>query len=61
MSNIVNAKEFSGGLAKAIEYIHGVWGNDSNYNFYCDVIENSSLKALPQFYLMLKKDKIIKG
>ncbi|PRX29335.1 acetyltransferase (GNAT) family protein [Orenia metallireducens] len=61
MIDIVNVKEFSGDLTKAIQYIHGVWGDDSNYNFYQDAIENSSLpdKALPQFYLMLKEDKII--
>jgi len=61
MMQIVNVKDYSRGLDKATEYIHGVWGNENNYSFYYDAIKNSSLpgKPLPQFYLLIKNDEII--
>ena len=61
MIKIVDVKEYSGGLKAGIDYIHGCWGNDNNYAFYEDAIKNSSLpgKPLPQFFLMIKDDKII--
>ena len=58
---IINVKDYSGGIEKAIEYIHGVWGSKNNYPFYSDAIKHSSLpnKPLPKFFLLLKEDKII--
>lgn len=48
-------------LERGIEYFWKQWGNESNFEFYKDCIENSisNLKSLPKFYLMLDKDKII--
>ncbi|HCF88699.1 MAG TPA: hypothetical protein DER41_01960, partial [Firmicutes bacterium] len=40
---IVNAREYQGGLDKAVDYIHGVWGSDNNYPYYSDAIYHSSL------------------
>ncbi len=61
MLEIVNVKEYSGGIDKAVNYIHGVWGNEQNYLFYKDAIYHSSLpgKTLPKFFLLLKDKKII--
>ena len=60
MIEIVNVKEYSGGLDKAIRYIHGKWGNDRNYDFYQDAILHSSEpgKSLPKFYLLLREGRI---
>ncbi|HAY35337.1 MAG TPA: GNAT family N-acetyltransferase [Ignavibacteria bacterium] len=48
-------------IEKAIEYIWGCWGKDSNYKFYRDCILNSTddKKALPKFYVYANKDEII--
>lgn len=48
-------------LENGIEYFWKQWGNESNFDFYKDCIENSisDNKPLPKFYLMLDKDKII--
>lgn len=61
MLKIVNVKEYDGGTDQAINYIHGIWGNEKNYLFYKDAIDNSSLpgKSLPQFFLLLKNNEII--
>ena len=61
MLDIINVKQFSGGIEKAIKYIHGIWGNDENYMFYHDAIVHSSdsEKMLPKFYLLLKGKEII--
>ncbi len=61
MPEIINVKDYSGGLDKAVDYIHGVWGNENKQRFYYDAIANSSLegKPLPRFYLLLDNDKII--
>lgn len=61
MVNIVNVKDYSGGLDTAVDYIHGIWGNERNHLFYKDAMYNSSLpgKALPQFFLLLKDGEII--
>ncbi len=58
---IVNAREYQGGLDKAVDYIHGVWGSDNNYPYYSDAIYHSSLaeKHLPMFFLLLKNNEII--
>lgn len=60
---VINVKDFSEGLDKAVEYIHGAWGTKDNYIFYYDAIKHSSLpeKPLPQFYLLIKDDKKIIG
>ena len=48
-------------LEKGIAYIWKQWGNESNFDFYRDCIENSVSEktALPKFYLMLENDEII--
>ena len=48
-------------LEEGITYIWKQWGNESNFNFYKDCIENSMSDnaSLPKFYLMLDRDKII--
>jgi len=61
MLEIVNVKEYSGGIDIAVNYIHGVWGCEENYPFYKDAIYHSSMpgKALPHFFLLLKESEII--
>lgn len=58
---IVNVKGYQGGLDKAVDYIHGVWGSEKNYLYYKDAIYHSSLteKPLPMFFLLLKNNEII--
>lgn len=48
-------------LERGAQYIWKQWGNESNFDFYKDCIENSisNNKSLPKFYLMLDRDKII--
>ncbi len=48
-------------LARGIEYFWKCWGNESNFIFYKDCIENSIVTKdlLPNFYLLLERDKII--
>ncbi|UOY07322.1 GNAT family N-acetyltransferase [Muricauda sp. SCSIO 64092] len=48
-------------LERGIEYFWKQWGNESNFDFYKNCIENSIAddKSLPKFYLMLDEDKII--
>lgn len=60
MIEIVNVREYSGGLDEAVKYIHSKWGNDENYDFYFDAIQHSSEpgKPLPRFFLLLKGGKI---
>ena len=61
MIKIVNVNEFSGGVEVASKYVHGKWGNQTNYLFYYDSILHSSIdsKALPRFFLLLKEKEII--
>lgn len=40
---IVNVKEYQGGLDQAVDYIHGVWRSAQNYPYYRDAIYHSSL------------------
>jgi GNAT superfamily N-acetyltransferase len=58
---LVNVKHFTGGMVKAVKYIHGKWGNPKNYEFYFDTIANSTdnAGAIPQFFVMLDKSDII--
>lgn len=57
---IVNVKDYEGGLDRAVAYIHGKWGRPENYNFYYDAIAHSSEdgKPLPRFYLLLRGTEI---
>ncbi len=61
MYQIINVKDYSGGLEKAARYIHGKWGNDTNYLFYRDAMANSSNseQGLPRFYLLTKNNDIV--
>jgi GNAT superfamily N-acetyltransferase len=61
MQTIINVKDYSQGIDKALNYIHGIWGNESNFNFYKDAIVHSALpgKPLPQFFLLLKNNEPI--
>ena len=58
---IVNVREYPGGLDKAVDYIHGVWGSEKNYPYYRDAIYHSSLteKHLPMFFLLIRNNEII--
>jgi GNAT superfamily N-acetyltransferase len=48
-------------LEKGIDFFWRNWGNESNFDFYKDCIENSLSedKSLPKFYIMLDNDEII--
>lgn len=48
-------------LNHGINYFWKCWGNDSNYKFYKDCIENSlnSKNALPKFYLALTENEVV--
>lgn len=48
-------------LNDGIEYFWNCWGNDSNYQFYKNCIENSldNQNPLPKFYLGLIENKIV--
>lgn len=48
-------------LEKGIHYFWKCWGNDSNYKFYKDCIENSldHKSALPKFYLALMENEVV--
>lgn len=60
MLELINVKEYSEGIDKAIEYIHGAWGSEENFVFYKDAIYHSySEGKIPQFFLLLKDEKII--
>jgi len=61
MHTIINVKDFSGGLDKAVAYIHSKWGSKENYTFYYDAIAHSSEqgKPLPRFYLLLKENSMV--
>ncbi|WP_298511620.1 GNAT family N-acetyltransferase [uncultured Kordia sp.] len=48
-------------LEKGIAYFWKQWGNDSNFDFYRDCIENSVSddNALPKFYVLLDHNEIV--
>ena len=48
-------------LHKGITYFWNCWGNDSNYQFYKNCIENSldDKNSLPKFYLALIENEIV--
>ena len=58
---IVNVKDFRGGIETGAKYIHSKWGNEKNYVFYLDSIRHSSdmSTGLPRFYLMLKENEVV--
>ncbi len=57
---LINVKDFKGGIEKGAKYIHSKWGNKENYIFYLDCIKHSSNEptGLPRFFLMLKENEI---
>jgi GNAT superfamily N-acetyltransferase len=57
---IINVWDYSAGMDAAVKYIHGLWGNAANYNFYYDAISHSSNtgQGLPRFYLLMDEDII---
>ncbi|WP_425449081.1 GNAT family N-acetyltransferase [Dethiothermospora halolimnae] len=61
MLEIKSVKDNGVNIKGAINYIHGAWGSEDSYKFYSDAIKHSSKdgKSLPQFYVMLKDNKII--
>lgn len=61
MEEIINVRDYAGGLVEASRYIHSIWGRPDNFEFYRDCIEHSSLdtNSIPRFYLMLDQDRII--
>ena len=60
MLQIVNVRDFEGGLDRAAAYFHEAWSGITK-TFYLDAIRHSSLegKPLPRFYLLLKDGSII--
>ena len=48
-------------MKDAVNYFWNCWGNERNFPFYKDCIENSihNPKDVPNFYLALHEDKII--
>lgn len=48
-------------LEKGVNYFWKCWGNDSNFDFYNDCIQNSLSNeiSLPKFYLLLNGQDII--
>ncbi len=56
---IVKMHDHSGGLNEAIAYYHRKWGRGNNLNFFGDAIRHSDYSNLPQFFVMLKHDKIV--
>ncbi|BBE16680.1 acetyltransferase, family [Aquipluma nitroreducens] len=48
-------------LLDGITYFWNCWGNDSNYKFYKNCIENSlnDKNSLPKFYLALLENEIV--
>ncbi len=62
MVEIVNVKEFSGGIEKAARYIHGKWeDSEGNLPFYYDCFLHSSKpeKPLPKFFVLIKEKRIV--
>ena len=55
MPEIINVRDYSGGLEAAARFFHAAWSG-IDYRFYRDAIEHSSLdgSSLPRFYLLLK-------
>lgn len=58
---IMSMKKHPGGLEEAIAYYHSKWGRKDNYPFIEDAIchSGSCFGEIPQFYVLLKGEKII--
>ncbi len=56
---VINVRNFDSGIEEGIKYIHSIWGNEKNYNYYYDAIINSKEGQIPQFCLLLDDEKII--
>jgi N-acetylglutamate synthase-like GNAT family acetyltransferase len=56
---IIRMHEHPGGLDEAIAYYHSKWGREGNYPFIDDAIKHSNYDDLPQFFVMLKGQRII--
>lgn len=41
MYQIVNCRDYAGGLEEAVKYVHRQWGSERNYAFYYDAISHS--------------------
>lgn len=61
MTNVVNIKDYSGGIEKAIQYFYDTWGKNKSYEYYHDAMVHSSVpgRPLPRFFLLLEGDGII--
>ncbi len=60
MIKIINVHEYTGGIEKAVEYIHGIWGNAKSLAYYQDAIRHSfDGGRLPQFYLLMRSETAI--
>jgi hypothetical protein len=61
MPEIVNVRDFIGGIEAAARFIHGIWGKPANFPFYLDAVRHSSEpgKPLPMFFLMLEENNVI--
>jgi N-acetylglutamate synthase-like GNAT family acetyltransferase len=60
MLQIINVRNYVGGLDQAAAYFHKAWSGITR-SFYLDAMTHSSLegKPLPRFYLLLKNGSII--
>ena len=56
---IISMNEYPGGLDEAIAYYHSKWGRENNYAFFEDAIKHSNENDLPQFFVLLKDDRIV--
>lgn len=59
--NIIELSDRIEQLENAIEFIWKCWGNEENFKFYQNCIQNSIDKknTLPKFYIVLEDEKII--
>lgn len=58
---VLSVREHPGYIQKAVDYIHGRWGSEKNYDLYADCISHSGGKefTLPNWYLLTEGEKII--
>ncbi len=47
---VINVRRHNKGIKEGIKYIHGIWGNEGNYNYYYDAIINSKEGQIPHFF-----------
>ena len=60
MPEILNVRDYEGGLEQAARYFHEAWSG-IHLQFYLDALQHSSLEGhpLPRFYLMLESGRPI--